>query len=303
MAARAIHNATVVRWVESKWQFLQLRFWDEFPSKRILMKYNSLIASMALLLGVAGNVATSDAADLKITFVYDSDKLPENAPVDLGKDQWCVDAHPDTKVLENKLMVNPSNKGIKNIVIFPDSRNSNIDAKDVPDELMQKAKETAVIDNVKCVFEPHIFAAVAGGKITVKNSDQTGHNASFSFFANDAANQIIPQGGQVQFDVKKAERAPVPVMCNIHPWMVAYVVVSETPFVGVSNDNGELLIQGLPEGKEITLKVWHENQNGSIAKVNLDGKDIEWKKGAIEVTLKAGLNDLGVCKLKPDHFK
>ena len=168
---------------------------------------------------------------------------------------------------------------------------------------MKKAKESAVLDNVKCVFEPHVFSAVAGGQITVKNSDQTGHNASFSFFANDAANQIIPQGGQVQFDVKKAERAPVPVMCNIHPWMVSYVVVSETPYVGVSDEKGELLIQGLPEGKEITLKVWHESQDGAIAKVNLDGKDIEWKKGAIELTLKPGLNDLGVCKLTPKHFK
>ncbi len=235
--------------------------------------------------------AYAQTADLKVTFVYDSDTLPKPAEINMAKDPWCAENN-GQPVYEDKLVINPSTKGIKNIVIYPDAKKSGLTVKDADQAAVDAAKKGAVLDNVKCVFEPHVFAAVAGGSITVKNSDSTGHNASFSFFANAAANQIVPQGGQVSFDVKQAERAPIPVECNIHPWMKAYVVVSETPFVGISNENGEILIKGLPAEKEIVLKVWHENSEGAIAKVNLDGKEVEWKKGVMELKLKPGLNDL-----------
>jgi plastocyanin len=257
------------------------------------------IAGLAIAFG--GNAWAAETADLKITFVYDSDTLPTPAPIAMAKDAFCAGAHTDP-VLEDKLLVDADSKGIKNVVVLPD-RKSNIDEKDVPDALSAKAKEAVVLDNVKCVFEPHVFVTVPGGKVTVKNSDQTGHNANFNFFANPAKNQIIPAGGSVDFPIDKAERAPIPVDCNVHPWMKAYVVVAETPFVGISNDKGELVIGQLPANKKIALKVWHESSAGAIEKVSLDGKPVEWKKGVIELTLKPGVNDLGVCKLKPEHFK
>lgn len=263
-------------------------------------RLNNALAVASLAVACSSSALAADTADLKITFVYDG-AAPAPAAIAMGKDAWCAAAHANP-VLEEKLVVNATSKGIKNVVVLPD-RKSNIEVSDVPADLMTKAKESVLLDNKNCVFEPHVFATVAGGKVTVKNSDATGHNANFNFFANDSVNKIIPSGGSVDFPIKEAEKAPIPVDCNVHPWMKSYVIVAETPYVGISNENGELVIEKLPAGKKIALKVWHENSEGAIAKVNLDGKDVEWKKGVIELTLKPGVNDLGVCKLTPATFK
>ncbi len=240
-------------------------------------------------------------ADLKMTFVYDSDELPLPATIDMARDPWCVTAHTG-KVMTEALVVDPDSKGIANVCVYPDPKGK-LEASDAHPDLMKQAATPPVLDNVNCVFVPHVFSVVAGGSVIVKNSDQTGHNANFNFFANDAANKIIPIGGSQQFDVKKAERAPTPIDCNIHPWMKAYLIVAETPYVGISNTKGELLIEKLLADKELKLKIWHEASDGFIEKATLDGKEIAWKKGVIEVTLKPGMNDMGIVKLPASTFK
>jgi hypothetical protein len=85
--------------------------------------------------------------------------------------------------------------------------------------------------------------------------------------------------------------------------MRAYLIVSDFPYAGVSDDKGMIKIEKLPANKPITFKVWHESQAKSISQVNFGGKDVEWSKGNVELTLKPGMNDLGVVKIKPDMFK
>jgi hypothetical protein len=159
------------------------------------------------------------------------------------------------------------------------------------------------LDNNKCVFVPHVAVARKGETIKVLNSDQTAHNANFSFFNNAAVNPLIPVGAFKDILLTESETAPTPVDCNVHPWMRAYLIVSDFPYANVSDDKGVLKIEKLPANKKITFKVWHENQNKSISNVNLGGADIELPKGLFEVTLKPGMNDLGAMKIKPDQFK
>jgi plastocyanin len=258
-------------------------------------KFTSLLA----LSVIAGSCSLSyaESADLKITFVYDEAKAPEAQKINMAKDELCGDPN----LSDDTLVVDAESMGIANIVIYPDAKKSNIEVSDVAPDKIAKAQELVTLDNKDCVFAPKIFARLAGGQIKVTNSDKASHNANFGFFDNPAQNQIIPPGGFVVFDVKLKEKAPIPVECNIHSWMKAYVIVTELPLVGISNEKGELVIEGLPAGKEIQLKVWH--QLGSFSTVNLDGKEVEWKKGAMPLTLKPGMNDLGVCKLKADTFK
>ena len=49
--------------------------------------------------------------------------------------------------------------------------------------------------------------------------------------------------------------------CNIHDPMVAYVVVSDTPWVGVSDAAGQVRIDGAPAG-EYELEYWHPRWAG-----------------------------------------
>ena len=52
------------------------------------------------------------------------------------------------------------------------------------------------------------------------------------------------------------EEVAIPVKCNIHPWMRAYIVVVKGPY-GVSGENGAFKLDGVPPGT-YTLTAWHE---------------------------------------------
>ncbi len=82
--------------------------------------------------------------------------------------------------------------------------------------------------------------------------------------------------------------------------MKAFVVVQDHPFVGVSNEDGVLEIKGLPVGK-ISLKINHEM--AKFKELTIGGKAYPVKKGAFEVELKAGVNDLGTVELGSDVIK
>jgi hypothetical protein len=49
----------------------------------------------------------------------------------------------------------------------------------------------------------------------------------------------------------------IPVKCNIHSWMHAYIGVTDNPYYAVSARDGTFTIPNLPPGT-YTLSVWHE---------------------------------------------
>ena len=252
---------------------------------------------------VASSSQAQEWADLQLTIIYDAPKAPDRTPVDMSRDGECVKAHGDVKPLSEELIVDPGTMGIKNIALYPDTKKSGLELTDVHPDLKKAAAEPVVLDNNKCVFIPHVFSVRPGQTIKVLNSDQTGHNANFGFFQNEAINATVPPGGSKDIPVALGERAPTPVECNIHPWMKAHILIFDLPYSGVSDEKGVLKISKLPAGKPITFKIWHEKSDKSIDQVTFAGKEVEWTKGNFELTLKPGMNDLGVVKIKPTEFK
>ena len=100
-------------------------------------------------------------------------------------------------------------------------------------------KETVhELDNVKCRFAPRVQAASIGQFVLLKNSDPILHTAH-ALFTNE----------QPQFNVGlypgRSSRKPlvaaglVKIRCEVHPWMTAYIVVTEHPYHAVSDFYGE----------------------------------------------------------------
>jgi plastocyanin len=237
-------------------------------------------------------------ADLRIAFVYDGE-APEPQPINVGKDPFC--AANGNRIYTENMLVQWTNGGIRNIVFW-------LDVKDVSElkihpDLAKVPSESVVIKNKNCAFVPHVVVMRSGQTLVVENDDKTGHNANFGFFANPAQNVGVPPGRKSDLKVARAETAPVPVECNIHPWMRSYVIVKDHPYVGVSDENGRIVIKGLPAGEELKFRVWHENQNKSISEVTMNGKQEKWDRGYVKFTLKPGDNDFGTVKLAPDRFK
>jgi hypothetical protein len=49
----------------------------------------------------------------------------------------------------------------------------------------------------------------------------------------------------------------IPVKCDVHPWMNAYIHVLDHPYFAVTQQDGTFEIKGLPPG-DYEVSVWHE---------------------------------------------
>ncbi len=243
----------------------------------------------------AGKMVLADAksATLRAKFVYDG-AAPARTKVDSSKDPFCA----QIDILSESMLVGEDG-GLQNLVLMFDTKRSK--AK-VPAEFAKPVDGTVKLDNNGCVFVPHVLFAQVGQTIEVHNSDQTGHNANFGFFNNPAQNFLIPVGGAKDIKLVADEATLMPVECNIHPWMKGYVIVQEHPYVGISDEAGQIEIANLPVGN-VTFLVRHENADGSIDEGIVDGKKQKWSRGRMEIELQPGVNDLGTIKLSPDKFK
>lgn len=250
------------------------------------------LPSIASILGIAFcTVAAAETGDLKIKFQYGGD-VPAPMLIKVDKDVEFCGKH---KLENERLIVNPANKGIQNVVVYVYTGRGGSKLDDV-----DPVNNTHTLANENCRFEPHIVIAQKGDTLKVTNPDAVGHNANLGFFNNKQQNFTIPAGQEKSVELEEDEPAPIPVDCNIHPWMKAYVVVLDHPFAAKSDENGELVIKGLPTG-ELVFRAYHEA--GAIKEVEINGKEEEWSRSRFEIDIKPGMNDLGTVTIPADSLE
>jgi plastocyanin len=237
--------------------------------------------------------ADSKLATLRAKIVYGG-KPPARAKIDSSRDPFCA----QIEILSDAMLVGPKGE-LQNLALILDASRSDAE---IPAAQLEAPEKVIELDNDGCEFKPHVIFARPGQTIRVLNSDQTGHNANFNFFNNQAVNFLVPVGGQKDLKLVADEPAPIPVDCNIHPWMKAFVIAQEHPYVGISDQDGTIEIINLPVGS-VTFRVWHENADGSIDEASVNGKTEKWSRGRMELDLKAGVNDLGTITIAADKFK
>jgi hypothetical protein len=249
-----------------------------------------------LALCLAMNVNGLSAAtwgDLKIQFLLDG-KPQVAPPLKADKDPAVCAVKP---IPDEKLLVGPTG-GIENVIVFlVPEKGSKLEIH--PD--YEKEKTSAVeLDNKACKFTPHVALVRTGQVLKLKNSDPVGHNSKLDFTANLPQNPIIPGSATIEVkDLTKAEKRATPVSCSIHPWMSAWVLVQDHPYMAKSNADGEVVLKNVPAGS-FTFQVWHEDLGNISDKNAVDaaGKAVTWSKGKAALTIKAGMNDLGTIKVK-----
>ncbi|MGH9529742.1 MAG: hypothetical protein ACRD2S_07480 [Terriglobales bacterium] len=104
-------------------------------------------------------------------------------------------------------------------------------------------------------FSPHLLVVPVGSLVEFPNRDPFFHNV-FSLFEGKRFDLGLYEGGstrEVRFDKPGISY----IFCNIHAEMSAVVVALATPYYGISNKKGEIIIPHVPEGRYI-LRVWYE---------------------------------------------
>jgi plastocyanin len=114
----------------------------------------------------------------------------------------------------------------------------------------------ATLDNQHCAFTPHVQVVPVGSDVVLKNSDPILHTVHARLGGETLFNVGLPKWRQV---TKRLDRAGVVrIDCDVlHTWMSAAIVVSDSPYSTVTDENGAFNVDGLPPG-EYDLEVWHE---------------------------------------------
>lgn len=108
--------------------------------------------------------------------------------------------------------------------------------------------QPAKLDQSGCRYRPHVLGIMTGQPLGITNSDPTTHNVHPMPNANRAFNAAqSPDAAPVTHAFSKPE-IMVPVKCNVHPWMRAYLNIVPHPFFAVTGSDGRFEIQGLPPG-------------------------------------------------------
>jgi plastocyanin len=129
-----------------------------------------------------------------------------------------------------------------------------------------------VIDQKGLVFQPHVTAAQVGTTVDFLNSDSVAHNVFWtSIGGNKKLNHNMgtwPKGERKSF--KFDTPGAVPILCNVHPEMSAYLVVVPTPYFAVSDQTGTYKIENVPDGS-YTVTAWHEGAKNQSKPVSVSG--------------------------------
>ena len=130
-----------------------------------------------------------------------------------------------------------------------------------------------VMDQKGLMFQPHILAVQQGTTVEFLNSDSVAHNV---FWISVGGNKKMghnlgtwPKGEKRPF--KFDNPGAVPLLCNVHPEMSGYIVVSPTPYYALSDKSGNYKIENVPDGS-YTVTAWHEGAKNQSKPVKVTGE-------------------------------
>lgn len=194
----------------------------------------------------------------KVAFQGQPPKFPA---ISMDADPVCAAKH-SGKVYPEAVVVN-DNGTLRNVFIYVKTglEGKNMAVPDQPVELDQEG----------CLYVPHVLGIQAGQNLKVVTSDKTTHNIHPMPKVNRDWNISQPPGADPIIKTFTRPEESVPVKCNQHPWMRAYIHVMSHPFYAVTGKDGTYELKGVPPGT-YEIEAVHEQYGGQSMKVTVPAK-------------------------------
>jgi len=186
---------------------------------------------------------------------------PVLRPIDMSAEAACVQANP--RPVRPPIVVLGEHGALAGVVVYVKSGLGRYH--------FETPKNPAVLDQEGCLYEPRVLALMTNQPFEVKNTDPTTHNVHPIPRENRPWNRSIGAGEAPYVTTFSHAELAIPVVCNIHPWMRAYLFVFAHPYFDVTTKSGSFQLKNLPPGT-YTIEAWHERFGTQDASVTIAAK-------------------------------
>ena len=115
------------------------------------------------------------------------------------------------------------------------------------------APKLHTVNQVALTFVPYIEVVRPGDQVVFHNSDRTRHHV-YSFSAVKSF-EFMLSPGESSAPLLLERPGVVAVGCNIHDSMIAFLYVSDAPWLARTGADGVATLRGLPAGS-VTVQAW-----------------------------------------------
>lgn len=199
---------------------------------------------------------------------------PEPVVLQLAADPFCVTAHAGQEVVAQRLVVN-DNGTLRYVFVYVKGG--------LEGQSFVGASEAVTLSQSGCMYDPHMIGLQTNQTVTIINNDDTLHNVNGQPSApgNSSFNFAQPIKGMSSEKSFATAEIMIPLKCDVHPWMQAFVGVVDHPYFAVTGEDGSFSITNLPAGT-YTIGAWHESLGEQEQSVTVDAN------GTAEVTFDFG---------------
>jgi hypothetical protein len=127
-----------------------------------------------------------------------------------------------------------------------------------------------------------VLGVRTGQTVRIVNSDETLHNIHAFAKKNKEFNIGQPVKGLSTERAFEVPEVMIPIRCDVHKWMGAYLGVVDHPFFTVTESDGRFELSGLPAGTYV-VEAWHEQygfRQSSVALGEDETRSVAFSFGA-----------------------
>jgi plastocyanin len=206
----------------------------------------------------AANIAVDLASAGTITgTVSFTGAAPKMKPLDMTQDPGCPQSPQPSEAV-----VLSGNK-LANVFIYV--------KEGLPAGTFAVPAEPVTLDQKGCRYNPHVLGIMVGQPLKITNTDSADHNIHDMPSKNQPFNESQSPTDKPITKTFAAPEIMIPVQCNQHPWMRAYIGVLTHPYFAVSAADGSFAIKNLPPG-DYMLAAVHEKFGAQTMKVTVGPK-------------------------------
>jgi hypothetical protein len=215
----------------------------------------TVVAILGLILGGIGVALAQEGGTLSGRITY-AGSPPAKKMLDITKDKEVCGK---VEHYDESLIVG-SDKGLANVVVTV------VGAKGG-----KFASQKVELDQKGCRYVPRVVVVPTTGQLDILNSDGILHNIHTYGTANPSINKAQPKFKKVMTE-KFAKPEIIKAACDAHAWMTGWIVVTDHPFVAVTDEKGSYTIKDVPPGN-YKVEIWHETLGKQVKEVSIKAKE------------------------------